>query len=263
MLLEGTRGAGKQPGEFRLSQNWVGPAGATLEQASFVPPPPRELTRVLSEFELYLHAEEPYPILVHTGLMHAQFKTIHPFLDGNGRVGRLLIAFLLCHHGVLSRPLLYLSSYPKLHRSEYYDRLTSIRTRGDWEGWLRYYLLGVAVTAEEATRTARAINDMRDLHRGALGEHRMRSNAYLLLDHLFSTPVMNARRAEQLLEVSYPTANRLLGQITELGILQEITGRDRDRLYRYDQYLDLFRKSTPDADIEYDLTATTDSDVPR
>ena len=254
ILLEDTRGADKQPGEFRLSQNWIGPPGATLAQASFVPPPPTDLLDLLGEFESYLHSGEQYPILIHTGLVHAQFETIHPFLDGNGRIGRLLITFLLCHHGVLRRPLLYLSSYLKLHRAEYYDRLTAIRTSGDWEGWLRYYLLGVARTAEQATHTARAINDLRDQHRVLLSERGVPSNGYALFDQLFSTPVINARGAEQLLNVSYPTANNLLKQFTDLGILKEITGRERDRLYRYDLYLELFRQGASEpADDREDL----------
>ena len=253
-LLRGTRGADKQPGEFRQAQNWVGPPGATLAQASFVPPPPRDLMQILGDFELYLHAEGQYPILVHTGLVHAQFETIHPFLDGNGRVGRLLIAFLLCRHGVLRRPLLYLSSYLKLHRPEYYDRLTAIRTRGDWEGWLRFYLLGVARTAEEATRSARAINELREQHRALLGEHRMRSNGFALLDRLFESPVLTVRLAEQQLQVTYPTANKLIHDFNSMGILDEISGRDQNRLFRYSKYLNLFRQDANVLDTEAETT---------
>ncbi len=139
ILLEGVRGEHRTPGEFRRSQNWIGPAGATINKATFVPPPVNEMKQALGNFEKFLHDEDSFHILVQAGLAHAQFETIHPFLDGNGRVGRLLITFLLCEKGVLHQPLLYLSSYFKAHRAEYYDRLSAIRTDGDWEGWLRFF----------------------------------------------------------------------------------------------------------------------------
>lgn len=150
-LLSGTRGADKLPGEFRRSQNWIGPAGAPLSQATFVPPPVFEMTEALHDLERFLHEEDDLPMLVRCGLVHAQFETIHPLLDGNGRVGRLLITFQLVHASVLHRPLLYISHYLKRHRSEYYDLLGAVRQDGNWEGWLRFFLRGFAGTAEEAT----------------------------------------------------------------------------------------------------------------
>lgn len=161
-LLHSVRGADKSPGEFRASQNWIGPSNAPLSKATFVPPPVPDMHRALDNFERFLHRDNDMPALVHCGIAHVQFETIHPFLDGNGRVGRLLIAFLLVHRGVLHRPLLYLSAYLKHRRTEYYDRLMAVRTRGDWEGWLRFFLLGIAMTAEEATTTARAIVQLRE-----------------------------------------------------------------------------------------------------
>ena len=163
-LLHTGRGAAKEPGEFRRSQEWIGPKGLLLRDATFVPPPPEEMKTALGQLETFLHADHGLPPLVECALAHAQFETIHPFLDGNGRVGRLLIAFLLVHRGVLHRPLLNLSYYLERHRAAYYDRLTAIREDGDWEGWLRFFLTGVQETAEEAVSTARAIVDLREPH---------------------------------------------------------------------------------------------------
>ncbi|MGH7863193.1 MAG: Fic family protein, partial [Candidatus Dormibacteraceae bacterium] len=164
-LLSGVRGADRDPGEFRRSQNWIGAAGVSLDQAYYVPPPPVDMEQALGDLEKFLHDPRPVPPLVRCGLAHAQFETIHPFLDGNGRVGRLLITFLLVQQGVLRRPLLYLSLYFKQHRNEYYDRLQAIRTQGDWEAWLRFFLRGVGEVATQATETARKILRLREEHR--------------------------------------------------------------------------------------------------
>lgn len=163
-LMRGVRGADKLPGEFRRSQNWIGPQNAPLSEATFVPPPVSEMMTALYNLEVFLH-EENLPVLVRCGLAHAQFETIHPFLDGNGRVGRLLIIFQLVHEGILHRPLLYLSYYIKRHKAEYYDRLMAVRQDGNWEGWLRFFLRGVAETAEEATATTEAIVHLQEEHR--------------------------------------------------------------------------------------------------
>ncbi len=238
-LMAGVRGAEKSPGEFRRSQNWIGPPGALLQDASFVPPPPHEMLESLGNLERFLHEPGPLPALVHAGMAHAQFETIHPFLDGNGRVGRLLITFLLVHRGVIGRPLLYLSYYLKRHRTEYYDRLTSIRESGDWEGWLTFFLQGVAATADEATRTAAAILDLRQLHRGAVAE--LGVNALRLLDHLYDRPLVNVSSVAATLGVSWPTAAKLIGQFEKRDLLQEITGQRRNRIFRYGPYLALFQ----------------------
>src|SRR5579884_2324096 len=209
-LLQGVRGADKTPGEFRTTQNWIGAGHVSLAHATFVPPPVAELGQALDNFERFLHEERELPALVHGGLAHAQFETIHPFLDANGRVGRLLIAFLLVHRGILHRPLLYLSTYLKRHRTEYYDRLMAIRNDGNWEGWLRFFLRGVAETAEEATEIARAIVRMREEHRallqgGGLGMYELR-----LLDLLYRHPLVNAGLVQSRLSVTAATANRLI-----------------------------------------------------
>jgi Fic family protein len=245
-LMRGVRGAERSPGEFRTSQNWIGPAGCTLADASFVPPPPHEMEQALSDFERFLHDRSTFPVLVHCALSHAQFETIHPFLDGNGRVGRLLIALLLCEREVLRRPLLYLSVYLKAHRAEYYDRLSAIRFDGDWEGWLRFFLKGVVDVSGAATETARSILELREAHRATIGEKISASgNGLRLLDSLFEHPLTTIRSAERFLGSSYVTAANLVEQLENLGILREVTGQKRNRIYRYEPYVALFEQQTP------------------
>ncbi len=239
-LRTGVRGAHRRPGEFRESQNWIGPENATLAEATFVPPPVHEMKQALDNFERFLYNDE-LPALIHVGLAHAQFETIHPFLDGNGRVGRLLISFLLVHRGVLHRPLLYLSVYLRRHRAEYYDRLTAIRESGDWEGWLRFFLSGVAQTAEEAAVTARAILDLREQHRRLIQEHLPGANGLRLLDLLFERPLIQVNLVKNSLGIAFVTANKLVEQMESLELLQEITGRRRDRVFSYTPYVSLFQ----------------------
>lgn len=243
-LLQGTRGADKSPGDFRSTQNWIGPGNVTLARATFVPPPASEMRQTLGNFERFLHEEDELPVLIHCGLAHAQFETIHPFLDGNGRVGRLLIAFLLVHRGVLHRPLLYLSTYLKHWRAEYYDRLMAVRNEGNWEGWLRFFLQGVAETAEEATLTARSIVRLRDTHRGLIQENRLGLNELLLLDLLYQRPLVNANLVSSHLGITDVTAARLLYRLGNLGLIDEITGRQRNRVFRYTPYWELFQEPT-------------------
>ena len=236
-LLKGVRGADRTPGEFRRSQNWIGPEGTPLAAAIYVPPPVHEMQAALGDLEKFLHQRGTMPLLVHCGLAHAQLETIHPFLDGNGRVGRLLITFLLCWQGALQRPLLYLSHYFKAHRAEYYDRLMAIRNDGNWEGWLKFFLSGVRDVSVQATETARQIIDLREQHRRLLA-----GSAYdlKLVDHLFQTPIVSVPAAQKILGCSSPTAYTVIGRLVKQGLLQETTGRRRDRWYRYKPYLDLF-----------------------
>jgi Fic family protein len=242
-LLEGVRGGGKDPGEFRESQNWIGGQGGLIANAAFVPPPPGELLDSLGNLELFLHEPGGLPLLVHAGLAHAQFETIHPFLDGNGRVGRLLITFLLVHNGVLHRPLLYLSYFLKGHRAEYYDRLMAVRNDGDWEGWLAFFLRGVAETADEATRTAGAIVNLREEHRRRVTD--LGGNAFALLDYLYRQPLANVRSIVDALRVSWPTANKLSQEFCDRSVLTEVTGNKRNRVFRYSPYLNLFSGPMP------------------
>jgi Fic family protein len=239
-LLKDGRGSHATPGEFRKTQNWIGPDGATIEQATFVPPPIPDMKKALGDFESFLHEEGRYSTLIEVGLAHAQFETIHPFLDGNGRVGRLLNTFLLVQQGILRKPLLYLSYYFKLHRTEYYDRLMAVRIKGDWEGWLRFFLRGVAQTAREASATAGSIFELRENHRAQIIEQGLGDNALRLLSALFQRPLLNVNLAASILGTTYPTASRLVLGLEEMGILEEITGRKRSRIYRYEPYVSLF-----------------------
>jgi Fic family protein len=240
-LLEGVRGSSRTPGEFRTSQNWIGPAGCTLSNATFVPPPVHEMHQALDNLEKFLHDRTSFPLLIHCGLVHAQFETIHPFLDGNGRVGRLLITFLLCQQGALTRPLLYLSHYLRKYRSQYYDRLMAIRTEGDWEGWLKFFLRGVYEVSREATEAAQRIIALRDEHRQVIAEKLGQASIALqLLDVLFEQPIVTVRLVEGRLKCVYRTANKLVGQLVELGLLREMTGYQRNRRFSYQPYLALF-----------------------
>jgi Fic family protein len=241
-LMEGVRGSERNPGEFRRSQNWIGPPGSTLATARFVPPPPHEMIEALGNLERFLHDPAPMPALAKVGLAHAQFETIHPFLDGNGRVGRLLITFLLCEREILQRPLLYLSYYFKQNRADYYERLQAVRDRGDWEGWLRFFLEGVYQVAQEAARTARQIVRMREDHRLLLTQRLgQRTNSGLtLLEYLYSRPIITTDGAVEATGLVFNNANTLIRQFESLGLLREMTGRRRNRRFAYQPYLDLF-----------------------
>ena len=242
-LMRGVRGASKRPGELRRSQNWVG--GSRPGNAAFVPPPPQALPDALGALEKYLHADDPLPGLVRIGLAHVQFETIHPYLDGNGRLGRLLTTLLLEHWGLLSEPLLYLSLFFKRHRGEYYHRLDAVRTNGDWEGWLDFFLDGVAVTADEAAATARSLSAL-------VGDDRVRTlrsksmtiGAIRLFEHLPQHPFVTVAAACELLSASKPTAGRAVEALERAGVLAEISGRRRDRLFAYQRYVDLLRTET-------------------
>jgi Fic family protein len=239
-LLRSGRGAASRAGEFRDQQNWLGAGRVPIERATYVPPAVPEMQAALNEFERFLHDDHQLPDLVYVGLAHAQFESIHPFFDGNGRVGRLLITFLLMHRGALHRPLLYLSVYLKENRAEYYDRLTAIRRRGDWEGWLKFFLRGVADTAAEATDTAQRIFELREQHRARVLDEQLGPNALRLLSLLFESPIINVTFVSERIGVTFATANKLIGRFEDLGLVREITGRRRSRRFRYDPYLRLF-----------------------
>lgn len=242
-LMRGVRGAGKRPGELRRSQNWVG--GSRPGNAAFVPPPPQMLPDALGALEKYLHADDPLPGLVRIGLAHVQFETIHPYLDGNGRLGRLLITLLLEHWGLLSGPLLYLSLFFKRHRGEYYRRLDAVRTDGDWEGWLDFFLDGVTATADEAVATARSLSALVGGDRVcALRSKSMTIGAIRLFEHLPQHPFVTVAAACKLLGASKPTAGRAVEALERAGILAETSGRRRDRLFAYQRYVDLLRAGT-------------------
>ena len=239
-LLRGVRGSNKSPGEFRSSQVWIGPSESDLSAAVFVPPPAHEVERAIGDLESYMHKDVLTPVLIKAGLVHSQFETIHPFLDGNGRMGRLLITFLLCQQEVLKRPLLYLSAYFKEHRDEYYSRLQAVRDSGDIEGWLQFFLTAVWRVSDEAAETARQILALREQHRLLVQSRTVSSvHGLELLDSLYEHPYITVNRAAGILGVAYPTANNLINNFANLGLLQEITGQTRDRIFKYSPYLDL------------------------
>ena len=242
ILMKGTRGGELTPGEFRTSQNWIGPTGCTLATARFVPPAPGDMVAALGELELFLHDESPMPLLLRVGLAHAQFETIHPFLDGNGRLGRLLITFLLCERQVLDRPLLYLSNYLKANRQEYYDRLQAVRDRGEWEAWLKFFLRGVAEVANEATVVARKVVALREEDRDRIVTTggRTVAEALKLHEQLFDVPFVTLRSVAVIIGKEEPAAGRLMTHLERLGILREMTGRKRRRVYHYERYFKLF-----------------------
>ncbi len=241
-LLEGVRGGRLTPGEFRRTQNWIGPGGCTLAEATFVPPPPDIVPEALGDLERFLHGRSDLPMLVKIGLAHAQFETIHPFLDGNGRVGRLLITFLLTEQAVLHKPVLYLSHYFKRHRAAYYEHLQAIRDEGDWERWLVFFLRGVTEVSAEATETARRILALREEHRTAITSElgRAAGNGHKVLETLFDRPIVSVSGVRKVIGTTYAAANTLVARMAALGILVEITGYVRNRRFRYDPYVRLF-----------------------
>ena len=242
-LMRGVRGKDKRPGEIRREQNWIGPAGCSIKEATFVPPPPQVIEDGLAELERFLHAETPdIPALIKIGLAHAQFETIHPFLDGNGRVGRLLITFFLCEREILIRPVLYLSHYFRQHQQQYYDLLQATRDEGDWEGWLKFFLTGVAKVSNEATETARQIVALREAHRRLIAEGfgGAAGNGLAALEYLFERPIVQVNEIADLLDLSFAGANNLVRRFVAAGLLTESTGRARNRRFRYGQYIDLF-----------------------
>ncbi|HVR95212.1 MAG TPA: Fic family protein [Thermoanaerobaculia bacterium] len=227
-LMVGVRGDRATPGEFRRTQNWIGPPGSTPATAPYVPPPPELMPDLLSDWERFLHERHQLPDLVQCALMHEQFEAIHPFLDGNGRVGRLLITLFLTERGRLFQPLLYLSAYFEAHRQAYYDALQRVRTDGDWAGWLGFFLRGVEETAREAVHQASRLTDLYDAFRLRL---RQKPNALALLDELFVNPYVTVSRAARALKVSDPTARQAIVLLEGAGLLEEISGRSWRRLY--------------------------------
>ena len=242
ILMTGARGQTKQPGEIRRSQNWLG--GTRPGNARFVPPPPEEVLPALSALEGYIHASDTLPPLIRIGLLHVQFETIHPYLDGNGRMGRLLITLLLEHWRLLQHPLLYLSLYFKRHRSEYYERLNGVRG-GDWEGWLQFFLEGVANSAADAIATARNLFALTKLHQDKLVNAPNATVVSIrLLNALPAHPIMTIPAIVALLGVSKPAAGKAVSVLAGLDLLVELTGHRRDRVYAYQPYLEELRTGT-------------------
>ncbi len=243
ILLDNVRGELKQPGEYRRSQNWIG--GNTIADAVFIPPHQQNVDELMGDLEKFLHNEEiKVPALIKIGIAHYQFETIHPFLDGNGRIGRLLITLFLVDQKILNKPLLYLSAFFEKNKSLYYDNLTFVRTKNDMIQWLKYFLVGIAETAEDATKTLSDILELKTkLEISITTTFGKRSNnALLLLQFLFKKPIVHVNQVKEITKCSYKSANDLVADFVNAGILKEMTGQNRNRIFVFDQYLKMFEK---------------------
>ncbi len=231
ILMEEVRGSHATPGEFRTSQNWIGKPGCTLEEAAFVPPSVIEMQKTLNEWEIYLHQNQKFPALIDSAIVHYQFEAIHPFLDGNGRIGRLLITLLLVHKEVLSLPLLYLSAFFERHRSEYYERLMQVSTNGQWNDWLTFFLRGVREQATEALTNADRILALKDEYDELIKQHHLSTTVSRTLDLLFQNPYITIPRSTALLKTTFVTAKRSVLHLEKLGIVKEISGKEKGKIF--------------------------------
>jgi Fic family protein len=236
-LMKGLPGEHLTPGEFRRSQNWIGPPGSTIESAPYVPPPVDEMTRAMDAFEKFLHEPSDLPPLIRLGLIHYQFEAIHPFLDGNGRVGRLLISLLLCAWSLLPQPLLYLSAYFEANRQAYYDHLLAVSQTGAWEAWLSYFLAGVASQSRDAIKRIHRLQDLREQYRRRFQSGRAAARLLQVVDLLFASPLITARQVEKSLKIDFTMAQRYINQLVKADLLHEVTGRARNRIFRADQII--------------------------
>ncbi len=239
ILMKGARGKYSTPGRFRRRQNWIGPGGCSLNEAIFVPPPACEMNQALADLEKFLHDRKNLPGLIQCALIHCQFETIHPFLDGNGRIGRLLIALFLCEREHLTYPVLYLSAFFEKHRNEYYDRLFAVSERGEWEGWIKFFLRAVSVQAQDARENSRAIFDLLETYRKRIRQRRPSVYVSGLLDELFKNPFVSIPRAAKKLKTSYHTAKAAVEELKETKIIFEITDKLRGKIYCAQELLDL------------------------
>jgi Fic family protein len=238
-LMSGVRGGHATPGEFRTTQNWIGPPGCLLNEATFLPPPPEELITALGEWEEYIHRSEEIPELVRLAMIHYQFEAIHPFVDGNGRVGRLLITLLLCHWELLPQPLLYLSAFFEEHGNEYYRCLLGVRLRGEWEEWVEFFLTGVREQARDALATARALVHLQSQYRATLYGRGFTRITPRILDRLFETPVVTAPLIRDQMRVSFNTAQKTIDDLVKAGVLIEATGQRRNRSWVAREIMDI------------------------
>jgi len=242
ILLNGVRGTAKTPGEFRRTQNWIGPNGAPLKMATFVPPPPQLVTEQMGGIENFIHQNDDIPPFIKIALIHAQFESIHPFLDGNGRLGRLLITFYLCWKEVLASPTFYMSYYFKTNKERYYDLLMAVRNEGDWEKWIKFFLNGVIDTSNEGLHTARSIIQLKEQYENALDlRENNHKNAHRLLKHLFDTPFITRKDIQESFGISYTQTKSLTEQFVDMGILKEITGKSRYKKYMFKKYVDIIK----------------------
>lgn len=245
VLLKGVRGESKYPGEFRRTQNWIGAHGSNLSNASFIPPAPDDMIKAMNDLEVFMHREKGYPALIECALIHYQFETIHPFLDGNGRLGRLLITYYLFWKQIIAKPLLYLSLYFKQNRQEYYDRLNLARTKGDYEQWVTFFLKGLAETAEAGLENVKKIMAMQQSKENLLWQNKLSSPyAVGLLNFLFNVPYVTIKLVAKKLDVSFQSASTLVSQFVKLGILKEISGRKRGQKFIFKDYVAILSEGT-------------------
>ncbi len=242
VLMKGVRGEESTPGEFRRRQNWIGTPRCTLMEATFVPPPVLEMKDAFSDFEKYLHSESQHPPLVRLAFMHYQFEAIHPFLDGNGRIGRLLISLLLCRDGLLPQPLLYLSDYFERNRDEYYALLLAVSQKGDWRSWVTFFLDGVADQSKDAISRTRQLLDLWQRYRDMFQSARSAATLLRLVDNLFEFPVVTISRAAKHAGVTPVSATRSIEKLLEAGIVKEVTGKQRNKIYVASDILDIMEK---------------------
>jgi len=244
-LMEKVRGSDKTPGEYKRTQNWIGPPGGTLQEANYVPPPPDIMIELMGDFENYYHSKDDLPDLIKTAVLHSHFETIHPYLDGNGRLGRLLITFMLCEKNILSRPLLYLSLFFKKYRTEYYEYLMNIRFKGQWEEWIKFFLTGVRSTSLEASSTAREILQLQTKDRNAIKKHlRKHKLAISCYDYVCQQPILTIPQTVKTLDSTYPTVQKVFAGFHTLGILTPYGSRERNKIFQYENYLDIMRRGT-------------------
>lgn len=245
VLMEGVRGQEKNPGEFRRSQNWIGGQGSTLKNARYIPPAPDDMQAAMSDLEKYIHADDETDVLIRAALIHYQFETIHPFLDGNGRVGRLLITLFLMEKKILTTPALYISYFLKKNRIEYYDRMTEVRAKGNYEQWVKFFLQAIIESAEDATA---AIDELTSLHNAnvtvisKLG--RASKNALLVFNYLESNPIIEIGKTSEVLNISFNTVSSAVKRLVDVGILVQTSDSSRNRTFAYEAYLDILRKGT-------------------
>lgn len=238
-LLNGVRGESRSPGEFRTSQNWVG--GTNIQNAAYVPPPHTHVLELMGNIETYIHNNAPFPVLIKAGIIHAQFETIHPFLDGNGRMGRLLITYFLCEREILRKPLLYLSDFFKKNRTLYYDKLNDYRQKDDIEGWLKFFLEGVVETSQSAVETARKVINLREnSYNKIISLGKSSKSGVILFKELFKTPIIRIKDVENITSLKNPSAIELVNKFVSIGILYEITGKKRHKIYSFKDYIDIF-----------------------
>ena len=245
VLMEGVRGQEKSPGEFRRSQNWIGGQGSTLKNARYIPPSPNDMIEAMSDLEKYINADDELDALIRAALIHYQFETIHPFLDGNGRVGRLLITLFLMEKKVLSTPALYISYFLKKNRVEYYDRMTEVRVKGNYEQWVTFFLRALLESAEDATATIDELIALHDKNAAVISSMgRAAKNAMLVFEYLESNPIIEIRKTAEALSITFNTASSAIKRLTDAGILVQTTNASRNRTFAYEDYLSILRKGT-------------------